>query len=513
MPAARKQLYPAFLREFKGKSFDHETLKAAFYASRVGGRVRGEIGVDEFFSEFRVDETHWVYHQRILQDDVLFRLISEGYLHPTTHPVAAIYYDHDYYRFVFPFIHTAITHRMATVISAGNSEAMKLLMQWIEPFGDYFLNSFYKLVIYRAEQILQELKSLTYQRKILPFNVYSQINPALMHLLNRLPDSSQRTRDDFALEVLQFATWLRNDMKVYTQPAGMLTRLKLLNTSPGIQAQVAIQLRAWDKEQAETTKEKFNLNHLIWIVPLVFILAFIIFRNTEFGRSSEDIIAEQEMTVLAEQEAENELWNKINLRMESIDLNQLIAEELFVAEPLDITSGVPVEAEKDPGRLDNGSEPYKDWLKPGRKIYPMYDITLELSNQSSCDMVVFLRQSKPPYMERAYYIKAGKGLTVYDDGQRNYYLRVYAGTGWVDTLVTGNYDQKLVNAGVPEEVYDQFPATTELRGRFMYQVESIEENLQPVNSADVKSNMVTPDDVPIVIIEGDRQMIRYQPKN
>lgn len=509
----QRQYYPSFLLELKNRSFNEAALQAAFHSARIGGKVRGENDEADFFREFRIDEIHWHFHQRILNDDVLFRLVSEGFLHPTIHPVAAIYHDSEFYSFVFPFIHTAILKDMALAIRSENSEGVKLLLQWLEPFGDYFHQAFYRMIEFSAGEILKELAQLNLNRKIPSFDTYSRISPALMHLLNRLPDEHQLFRDTFAQQVIQFAVWLRNDMKVYTQPGGMITRLKLLQTSPDIHAQIDIQLKNWEKEKELAAKEKFNLNHLIWIIPLVFIIAFVIYRNTEFGKSFEDIHAEKEMSQLADQQQEEEKWEKINLRMENIDLNKLIAEELFVAQPLMFIIGLPIEADKDPNRLDNGEEPYKEWLQPGRKVYPTRDATLEFVNDSKCDVIVFVRQDRAPFMERAYYVKSGRSMTVFDDGMREYSLRIYAGTGWTDSLVTENYNQKLIKAGVPDEVHDQFPSTTELRGRFLYPAKSIGENLQAVWSKDVKQIFVTPDGTPIVRIEGDWEKIKYSSRN
>lgn len=509
----QKQYYPSFLLEFKDRSFDETALHIAYNNARIGGKVRGEYELSGFFREFNIDGAHWHFHQRILNDDVLFRLVSEGYLHPTIHPVAAIYGDNDFYAFVFPFIHTAILKKMSVAIRSENSEGVKLLMQWIEPFGDYFHQAFYRMIEFSATEILKELGQLNLNRKIPSFDTYSRISPSLMHLLNRLPDTFQSFRDNFALRVMQFAVWLRNDMKVYTQPGGMLTRLKLLRTLPDIHAQIDIQLKNWEKETELASKEKFNLNHLIWIIPLVFIIAFVIYRNTEFGKSFEDIRAEKEMSQLADQQQEEEKWEKINLRMENIDLNKLIAEEIYVARPLMILTGAPIEADKDANRLDNGDEPYKEWLQPGRKVYPAHEAALEFENNSKCDVVLFVRQVNAPYMERAYYVKSGRSMTVFDEGVRQYLLRIYAGTGWTDSLVTGTYDQKLIRAGVPDEAHDMFPSTTELRGRFLYPAKSLEENLQPVKSEEVKQIFVTPDGTPVVRIEGDWEEIRYSPPN
>lgn len=504
-----KQFYPSFLLEFKGRPFDAAALHSTYHAARIGGKVRGESEMDDFFREYKIDEQHWEFHQRILHDDVLYRLLSEGYLHPTIHPVVAIYYDTEFYPFVFPFIHTAILKKMADAIARENSEVIKLIWQWIEPYGNYFHRHFYRMIEFTAEELLKELDVLRMNRKSLPFGTYSHINPALMHLLNRLPPEYQDFRDRFAIHVLEFATWLRSEMKVYTQPGGLLTRLKLLNASSDVHAQISIQLKQWEQEKEQAGKPKFNLNHLIWIIPLFFIAAFVIFRNTDFGRSSEDIIAEQEMSLLADQQQEEEKWEKIRLRMENVDLNQLIVEELFTVHALETGNPTPVEPGKDPKRLDTGDEPYKMWLQPGREIIPTRNATLEIANDSEVDMIVFLRQDKAPFRERAYYIRANRTMSVYDDGDRKYYLRIYAGSGWSDSLVAADYDQKLTKAGVPEEAKDQFPSTTGLRGRFLYPVKTIEQDMQPVYTEDVRDEFVTPDGTPLIRITGNRDGLQF----
>lgn len=507
----KKQYYPAFLREFRDRPFDRAVLENAWHTARIGDKVSGTAELEHFFRDFRIDEAHWHFHQRILRDEILFRFISEGYLHPTIHPVAAIYHDAEFYAFVFPFIHTAVLKKIAEAIVQENTAAMKLLMQWIEPFGTHFHQPFYRMTEYTANELLKELSSIQLNCKLLPFGTYSKISPSLMHLLNRLPQQYQHFRDRFAQEIMQFAIWLRGDMKVYTQPEGLLTRLKMLNCSPDVHAQLSIQLQAWEQEKAKAAKEKFNLNHLVWIIPLFFIAAFVIYRNTDFGKSPEAVQEEREIALNEEQQAQQEKWQKINLRMENIDLNQLIAEELFVYHSAHLQNDQPLSAADDPNRLDTGEEPYKLWLQPGRQAYAARDEALLIMNDSECDVVVFLRQDKAPFMERAYYIRSGRQVKIYDDGQPSYSLRMYPGSGWVDSTVHAAYDQKLWKAGLPEETKDQFPATHALSGCFQYPARSMEANLQVVSSEEVQQKFSTPDDVPVIRIEGDHSEIRYAP--
>lgn len=509
----KKPYYPSFLLQFKGRAFDPVALHDAYTNARIGGKVRGESDEAEFFRYFKIDEAHWHLHQKILFNDVLFRLISEGFLHPTVHPVAGIIHDREFYGFVFPFVHTAILRKMADAIHRGNNESVKLIMMWIEPFGDYFVQSFYRFIEFRADEILRELNNLQLNRKLLPFDLYSSISPALMHMLNRLPLDYQPLRDRFASGCIAFAAWLRNDMKVYTQPTGILTRLKLLNTDNAIHAQLRLQMKQWEDEKEKAGKEKFNLNHLIWIIPLFFIVAFFAWRQTEWGKSYEDIQAERDMNNLAAQEKSDEKWDKINKRMNNIDLNQLLVEELFVFHRDHPGTGKPKPPDGDPNRLDTGDEPYKMWLSPGRKADPMFDLTLDIVNGSKCDVIVFLRQTKAPYVERAYYLRSGRSMSVYDSGNRSYLSRIYAGSYWQDSLVYAGYDQKLLKAGVPEEAKDQFPSTTELRGHFLYPAKSIEENLQPVDPDTVQYNsggFSSPQMAPSLIsIYGDWDGIKY----
>ena len=212
-------------------------MEAAYFQARIGGEVRGQDEVAQFFDTYKIDAGHWEYHQHILRDDVLFRLIAEGYIHPKIHAVGSVYHDGPYYTFVFPFIHTAILKKMASAIESENLESVKLLEQWIEPFGTLFKDAFHRMIEFTAEELLKELSALRMNRKVLPFDTYTRISPALMHLLNRLPDRQQNFRDHFAMEVMEFAVYLRNDMKVYTQPSGLMTRLKLLNVGPDVHAQ------------------------------------------------------------------------------------------------------------------------------------------------------------------------------------------------------------------------------------------------------------------------------------
>lgn len=125
----KKQYYPAFLRNFRDKPFDAKALETAYFEARIGGNVRGEDELSAFFSEYKIDEAHWHFHQRILHDEVLYRLVAEGYIHPKIHPVAGIYHDADFYAFAFPFIHTAVLKRMAIAIESENLESVKLLEQ------------------------------------------------------------------------------------------------------------------------------------------------------------------------------------------------------------------------------------------------------------------------------------------------------------------------------------------------------------------------------------------------
>ena len=85
--------------------------------------------------------------------DKLFRLVAEGYIHPKVHPVAAIYHDAELYPFVFPFIYTAILRKLAEAISKENLEAVKLLEQWIEPFGTLFRDASMSLLFFSAISI------------------------------------------------------------------------------------------------------------------------------------------------------------------------------------------------------------------------------------------------------------------------------------------------------------------------------------------------------------------------
>lgn len=502
----KKQYYPAFLKNFRDQPFDAKQLEAAYYQARIGGSVRGEDELHAFFAEYKIDAVHWPLHQRILHNEVLYRLIAEGYMHPKVHPVGALYNDKEFYAFVFPFIHTAILKKMADAIQSENLEAVKLLEQWIEPFGTLFRDPFYRMIEYTAEGLQKELAAIKLNRKALPFDTYNRLSPALMHLLNRLPERKQQLRDTFAMQVMELAAWLRNDMKVYTQPTGLMTRLKLLHVSADVHAQRNIQVTQWEKEKEEAGKEKFSLNHLIWIVPVVLLIAFFIWRQTDIGKSADAIIADHQEELKAEKAALRDVQEKIDLRMEGIDLNGLIATELWEASARYTAGGTPsVNPVK---RLDNGKMVYNDWLKVGRPIYFTDRVSLHFTNESDCDAVVFLRQTKPPFMERAYYVRSWRNLVVNDDRiARPYTIRVYAGTEWVDSLVTQNFDQKLLAAGVPEEVKGQMPSSVDLRGRFLYPAKSLWDNLQPVEAASVSVSDYQ--GAPVVILTGNHDKIEF----
>lgn len=498
--------------QFRDKPFDAQALSDAYFAARIGGNVRGSEEINEYIREYKIDAAHWNFHQRVLHDEVLFRLISEGYIHPKVHPVGGIYGDPEFYPFVFPFIHTAVMKKMADAVHSANLEQVKLLEQWIEPFGTLFRDAFYRLIEFTAEELLKELAAVKLNRKTLAFDVYGRISPAMMHLLNRLPPRMQKFRDHFGIEILEFGIWQRNEMKVYAQPAGMLTRLKLLQVSNDIHAQRNIQITQWENEKEVANKEKFNLNHLLWIIPAVLIVAFIAWRQTDIGKSSDALLEEKKEQAYIDQKVLDEKMLKINKRMENIDLNELIAEELFTISQTTKLSNEPIDPSNDPNRPDNSTQLYKEWLAPGRELYPTQNISLNVYNESDCDMVIFLRQDRAPFMERAYYIRAGRSMPIYDDSQRDYTIRVYAGSGWSDSLVATNYDQKLLNAGVPEEAKDQFPSTTELRGRFLYPAGMLQENLQPVNSKD-STNYIDIDGVPVITLGGNRERIEFVKQN
>lgn len=506
----KKEYYPAFLLEFKGHYFDAHALHAAFQKAKVNGRIRAQSTPEEFFTEFRIDEAHWEYHQRILHDDVLFRLVSEGSLHQTIHPVASIYNDQHFYSFVFPFIHTAILKYMANAIRKENTQAIKLLFQWVEPFGTYFHYPFFQMVEFVAEDVLIELNSAQINRRMVTFDTFSKVSPAMMHMLNRLPDHYQPYRDRFAGEVFHVAVWLHNDMKVYTQPGGMLTRLKLLNCSPELKAQITAQLKFWEHEKELANKPKFTLNHLIWIVPVVFILGYIVFRQTEWGKTEEDILEEQAIEVSEDKKAQDLKWDSINMVMDDIDMNKFIVQELVSFHNKRGIPAAPVAADKDPNRLDTGEEPYKDWLKPGRQLYPAFDVALEIQNNSECDMIIFVRQRISPFMERAYYVRSHRSLNIYDDGVPQYDMRVYAGTGWSDSLVVSHYDETLKENGFPVAAYDQLPATADLRGRFLYPAKSYATNTESVRCSNVaNSGYYSSNGVPYVVIKGDHEEITF----
>lgn len=503
----KKQYYPAFLKNFRDKPFDAKALEAAYFQARIGGNVRGEDEIASYFSEYKIDEANWDFHQRILHDDVLYRLIAEGHIHPKVHPVGAIYNDAAFYAFVFPFIHTAILKKMAIAIESENLESVKLLEQWIEPFGTLFKDSFYRMIEFTAEELMKDLESLKLNRKPLPFDVYSRVSPAMMHLLNRLPDRQQDLRDRFALLLIDFAVWLRDEMKVYTQPTGIMTRLKLLNVGGDINAQRSIQTAKWEQEKEIATKEKFSLNHLIWIVPLVLIIAFVIWRQTDIGKSADDIIEEHQEQLAMEQAVLDEEKEKIELRMENVDLNEQIVVELWNASITNDQSGTPTDVSK-AAHMDNGELLYSEWLKVGREVYFADIITLNIVNDSKCDAVVFVRQERGPIMERAYYVRSGRSIEVLDDDVCPYSIRVYAGTEWTDSLVTANYADKLLKV-VPEETKDDFPSSSDLKGRFLYPVKSLQENLLPADASSIASHYDY-NGIPVVTIIGDHEKIEFK---
>lgn len=505
----KKQYYPAFLKEFKGDAFDASNLGGAFMLWKSKKSSATPESAEALFREFQIDEAHWNFHQRILHDDVLFRLIAEGYIHPKVHPVGSIYNDAEFYAFVFPFIHTAILKKMATAIENGNLEAVKLLEQWTEPFGTLFRDSFYRMVEYNAEELLKQLASLKLSRKTLPFDTYSKVNAALMHMLNRLPERWQPLRDRFAIQLMDFAAWLRNEMKVYAQPTGILTRLKLLNVNQDVHAQRNILVTQWENEKEAVSKEKFSMNHLIWIIPAVLIGLFFIWRQTDMGRSVEDRMEDREEELAMEQAALDSLQKEIDAKMNSIDLNGIVTDELIKAAAANTLSGTPADAATDSRHLDNGKPVYQDWLLVGRNVFFTDQNTLNIDNLSKCDAVVFVRQKNPPYLERAYFLRAGRSIAVQDEHVKLYTVRVYAGSAWTDSLVTAGFDQTMRSAGIPESV--TLPSSTELRGRFLYPVKSLSENLKPVSSDKVFS-YYDYDGVPTIVLEGDHDGIYFQPR-
>lgn len=505
----KKQYYPSFLKDFKGEPFDASKLGGAFLLWKSKVYSATPEAAQALFEEFKIDAAHWDFHQRILHDEVLFRLIAEGYIHPKVHPVGSVYNDKDFYAFVFPFIHTAVLKRMATAIENGNLESVKLLEQWIEPFGALFRDAFYRMVEYTADTLLKELMDLKLKRKVLPFDTYSRINAALMHMLNRLPAQWQPFRDRFAMQLMDFAAWLRNDMKVYTQPTGILMRLKVLNVNPDVNAQRNALITQWEKEKETATKEKFSIYHLLWIIPAVLIALFFIWRQTDLGRSVEDRMEDRQEALALEEAALDSIQDKINAKMNAIDLNGLVADELIKAAATYPSSGTPADAASDSRHLDNGKLVYQDWLLAGRNVYFVDQNILNISNESKCDAVVFVRQKNAPFMERAYFLRAGRSVSVQDDHLKFCTVRVYAGSAWVDSLVTPQFDQTLRGAGVPEDV--ALPSSTELRGRFLYPVKSLAENLQPVAS-DQAFSYYDSDGVPTIVIEGDHEGITYKPK-
>lgn len=511
MSEEKRQYYPAFLKEFRDRPFDRKALGQAYYDSLVAGKDWDDEDITEYFRQFSLDDAHWNFHQRILHDEVLFRLLSEGYIHPTIHAVGAIYNDQEFYAFVFPFIHTAILKKLGEAVSTDNLEAIKLLEQWIEPFGTLFNDALYRMIEFTAVHLMKELEEIRLRRKTLPFDVYARISPAMMHLLNRLPDRMLALRDQFGALVLEFAVWQRVEMKVYSQPIGLLTRLKLLNMRGELHARRTAQLAEWEKQKEEAGKERFSVNHLIWIVPLVLILAFIVWRQTDYGKTYEDIAEEHAAELDVQQKALDDKQTKINEQMAGIDLNQLVTEELLKVAPTGIHPSGPLDPAKDPNRLDNGDLVYGAWLKIGREAYLAQKSSLNVSNETSYDMVVFLRQEFSPFMERAFYIRSGRSIVVYDNTRRNYSMRIYAGAGWTDTLVTPDFTQKLLKAGVPEETRDQFPASSELHGKFLFTVKSLEENLQPV-STNGKAAYVDPDNVPVIRLIDNAGKVEFAPQ-
>jgi hypothetical protein len=497
----KKQFYPAFLREFTGKSFDLAALTEEFHRARIAGQVQGEADVRDFFSEFKIDAAHWEYHQRILGNEELFRLLSEGYLHPTIHPVAAIYYDQPFYEFVFPFIHDAVMKRMAEMIGKGDLPSVKLLVQWIEPFGNLFHVPFYRMVQHFAETILREMEVVQLNRQTLSFDLYSRVSPAMMHLLNRLPQEYSGFREHFAQWLLQFAVWLRNEQKVYTQPEGIVTRLKLLSVSPHMSMQIETQAKQWETAKEQVGKSKFSLNHLIWIIPLMAIIAFVFWRNTEMGKSTEARQEEHAIELEVERQEIAARKEKVRLRMENIAMSELIFEELSRAHQDDPAGRSPVPPGDKDFQMSKGDQPYKAWLNIGWEPYPATEESVVINNESACTIIVFLKQETTPFGERGFYIPAGAYFTVNDDRKRTYVMRVYAGIDWSDSLVATGYDQTLIQSGVPEEAKDAFPSSTELHGRFVYPCANNEESMQPLYTGTGRK-YETPDGIPIVTVKG-----------
>ena len=498
----KKQFYPAFLREFADKEFDLAALTDAFHRARIAGQVRGENDAHDFFREFKIDATHWEYHRRIINHEELFRLLSEGYLHPAIHPVAAIYHDQPFYEFVFPFIHDAVMKRMAEMISKDDLVSVKLLVQWIEPFGNLFYVPFYRMVQHFAGIILREMEIVQLNRQPLSFDLYSRVSPAMMHLLNRLPQEYSGFREHFAQWLLQFAAWLRNEQKVYTQPEGIVTRLKLLSVSPHTGMQIETQAKQWETEKELAGKSKFSLNHLIWIVPLIAIVGFIAWRNTDMGKSVEARQEEHAIALEAERQEIEERKEKVRLRMENMALSALIFEELARVHAADPAGRTPVRPADGDFRMTKGDQPYKEWLTIGWEPYPATEKSVVINNESSCAIIVFLKQEEAPFSERGFYIPAGSYFTVNDNIQRTYVMRVYAGIDWNDSLVATGYDQTLLKAGVPEEARDAFPVINELRGRFVYPCANNAQIMQPIHTG-VGRKYETPDEIPIVTVKGD----------
>jgi hypothetical protein len=502
----KKQYYPAFLKDFRNDPYDSEKLGGAFMLWKQKTQSATPEAVQALFQEFKIDAEHWDLHQRILNDEVLFRLLSEGYIHPKIHPVASFYQDAEFYAFVFPFLHMAVLKKMATAVQDGNLEAVKLLEQWTEPFGALFRESFYRMVEYTAESLLKELAEIRLQRKALPFDTYNRVNAALMHMLNRLPDRWQPLRDHMAAELMAFAAWLRNDMKVYTQPSGILTRLKLLNLRPDLHAQRSALVVQWESEKEAVSKEKFSVIHLLWIIPVVVLCLFFIWRQTDMGRSPEARMEDREEELAVEQARLDSLQRQRDAQMNDIDLTGVLAAELIRSAAANQRPETPADATTDGRHIDHGKPVYQEWLLVGRTVYFTDRTSLIIENESKCDAIIFFRSVKSPFMERAFFARAGKSLEIQDDKLKEYTIRVYAGSGWVDSLVTPQYDETLRAAGVPADV--SMPSTTELRGRFLYPAKSVTDNLQPVSSDEVKSYYDSYG-VPVIILQGDHNRIEY----
>ena len=221
---------------------------------------------------------------------------------------------------------------------------------------------------------------------------------------------------------------------------------------------------------------------------------------------------EREEELAMEEAALEDVQQKIDLRMEAIDLNEIVGQELFNHYTNNVWSVSTDEALKDTRHLDNGELVYTEWLKVGRTPYFADKTSFIVSNESTCDAIVFVRQAKAPFMERAYYLRAGRTIEVQDDKKRNCVVRIYPGTGWVDSLVVSGFDQILLKEGVPEETKDQMPANTALKGHFMFPAKSLWNNLQPV---EIYSNLVyyNPNNTPVLTFIGDHNNIEYKKPN